>query len=134
MYDARLSQEVLSCCLSSVSPSESFTTVRTYVRFVCESDHRIPLGGGDLPRNRLVDWISHGSVKPTATPPVIGKENVAQARKRSNKRPIWGRLGSFRPVKKARIDAVLAERGMFPSRTAAAGAVRAGEVRVGADG
>jgi 23S rRNA (cytidine1920-2'-O)/16S rRNA (cytidine1409-2'-O)-methyltransferase len=37
-------------------------------------------------------------------------------------------------VKKARIDAVLAERGIFPSRTAAAGAVRAGEVRVGADG
>jgi 23S rRNA (cytidine1920-2'-O)/16S rRNA (cytidine1409-2'-O)-methyltransferase len=37
-------------------------------------------------------------------------------------------------VKKSRIDAVLAERGLFPSRSAAAGAVRAGEVRVGADG
>ncbi len=37
-------------------------------------------------------------------------------------------------MKKARIDAVLAERGIFPSRTAAAGAIRAGEVRVGADG
>lgn len=37
-------------------------------------------------------------------------------------------------MKKARIDAVLAERGLFPSRSAAAGAVRAGEVRVGADG
>jgi 23S rRNA (cytidine1920-2'-O)/16S rRNA (cytidine1409-2'-O)-methyltransferase len=37
-------------------------------------------------------------------------------------------------VKKTRIDAALAERGFFPSRTAAAGAVRAGEVRVGADG
>ena len=37
-------------------------------------------------------------------------------------------------MKKTRIDAVLAERGLFPSRTAAAGAVRAGEVRVGADG
>jgi 23S rRNA (cytidine1920-2'-O)/16S rRNA (cytidine1409-2'-O)-methyltransferase len=35
---------------------------------------------------------------------------------------------------RARIDAVLAERGLFPSRSAAAGAVRAGEVRVGADG
>ena len=35
---------------------------------------------------------------------------------------------------KARIDAVLAERGIFPSRTAAAGAVRAGDVRVGVDG
>jgi 23S rRNA (cytidine1920-2'-O)/16S rRNA (cytidine1409-2'-O)-methyltransferase len=35
---------------------------------------------------------------------------------------------------KARIDAVLAERGLFPSRTAAAGAVRAGEVRLGEDG
>jgi 23S rRNA (cytidine1920-2'-O)/16S rRNA (cytidine1409-2'-O)-methyltransferase len=37
-------------------------------------------------------------------------------------------------VKKSRIDALLAERGLFPSRSAAAGAVRAGEVRVGADG
>jgi 23S rRNA (cytidine1920-2'-O)/16S rRNA (cytidine1409-2'-O)-methyltransferase len=37
-------------------------------------------------------------------------------------------------VKKARIDAVLAEQGLFPSRSAAAGAVRAGEVRIGADG
>jgi 23S rRNA (cytidine1920-2'-O)/16S rRNA (cytidine1409-2'-O)-methyltransferase len=37
-------------------------------------------------------------------------------------------------VTKSRIDAVLAERGLFPSRTAAAGAVRAGEVRVGQDG
>lgn len=33
-----------------------------------------------------------------------------------------------------RIDAVLAERGLFPSRSAAAAAVRAGEVRVGEDG
>lgn len=37
-------------------------------------------------------------------------------------------------MKKARLDAVLAERGLFPSRTAAAGAVRAGAVRVGHDG
>jgi 23S rRNA (cytidine1920-2'-O)/16S rRNA (cytidine1409-2'-O)-methyltransferase len=37
-------------------------------------------------------------------------------------------------VKKFRIDAVLADRGLFPSRSAAAGAVRAGEVRVGTDG
>ncbi len=37
-------------------------------------------------------------------------------------------------VKKLRIDAALAERGHFPSRTAAAGAVRAGEVRIGVDG
>ena len=37
-------------------------------------------------------------------------------------------------MKKLRIDAVLADRGLFPSRSAAAGAVRAGEVRVGADG
>jgi len=35
---------------------------------------------------------------------------------------------------KGRIDAVLAEQGLFPSRSAAAGAVRAGEVRIGADG
>jgi 23S rRNA (cytidine1920-2'-O)/16S rRNA (cytidine1409-2'-O)-methyltransferase len=37
-------------------------------------------------------------------------------------------------VKKARIDTVLAERGLFPSRSAAASAVRAGSVRVGGDG
>jgi 23S rRNA (cytidine1920-2'-O)/16S rRNA (cytidine1409-2'-O)-methyltransferase len=37
-------------------------------------------------------------------------------------------------MKKSRIDAVLAERGIFPSRSAAAGAVRAGEVRIGQDG
>jgi len=37
-------------------------------------------------------------------------------------------------VKKLRIDAVLADRGLFPSRSAAAGAVRAGEVRIGDDG
>jgi 23S rRNA (cytidine1920-2'-O)/16S rRNA (cytidine1409-2'-O)-methyltransferase len=35
---------------------------------------------------------------------------------------------------RARIDSVLAERGLFPSRSAAAGAVRAGEVRLGEDG
>jgi 23S rRNA (cytidine1920-2'-O)/16S rRNA (cytidine1409-2'-O)-methyltransferase len=37
-------------------------------------------------------------------------------------------------VKKSRIDAALADRGLFPSRSAAAGAVRAGEVRIGQDG
>jgi 23S rRNA (cytidine1920-2'-O)/16S rRNA (cytidine1409-2'-O)-methyltransferase len=42
--------------------------------------------------------------------------------------------GTFPQVKKLRIDTALAERGLFPSRTAAAGAVRAGEVRIGADG
>jgi 23S rRNA (cytidine1920-2'-O)/16S rRNA (cytidine1409-2'-O)-methyltransferase len=46
---------------------------------------------------------------------------------------IWPRC-SVPGVKKSRIDAVLAEQGLFPSRTAAAGAVRAGEVRVGRDG
>ena len=46
-----------------------------------------------------------------------------------------GRVGAtVAQMKKARIDAVLAERGLFPSRTAAAGAVRAGSVRVGRDG
>lgn len=37
-------------------------------------------------------------------------------------------------MKKTRIDAALADRGLFPSRSAAAGAVRAGEVRIGRDG
>src|SRR3954466_885073 len=41
---------------------------------------------------------------------------------------------SVQAVKKSRIDAVLADRGLFPSRSAAAGAVRAGEVRGGQDG
>jgi 23S rRNA (cytidine1920-2'-O)/16S rRNA (cytidine1409-2'-O)-methyltransferase len=35
---------------------------------------------------------------------------------------------------KTRIDAVLVQRGLFPSRSSAAGAVRAGEVRIGEDG
>lgn len=35
---------------------------------------------------------------------------------------------------RVRIDALLAERGLFPSRTAAAESVRAGGVRIGADG
>ncbi len=35
---------------------------------------------------------------------------------------------------RTRIDAALAARGLYPSRSAAAGAVRAGRVRVGADG
>ncbi|HET8861714.1 MAG TPA: TlyA family RNA methyltransferase [Solirubrobacterales bacterium] len=39
-----------------------------------------------------------------------------------------------KPGSRARIDAVLAERGLFPSRSAAAGAVRAGEVQLGEDG
>ncbi len=42
--------------------------------------------------------------------------------------------GTVPQVKKLRIDTALAERGLFPSRTAAAGAVRAGEVRIGTDG
>jgi 23S rRNA (cytidine1920-2'-O)/16S rRNA (cytidine1409-2'-O)-methyltransferase len=37
-------------------------------------------------------------------------------------------------MSRRRLDTVLTERGTFPSRTAAAAAVRAGEVRVGADG
>jgi len=59
------------------------------------------------------------------------KENVnlvSKTRKKSS------RDATVAAVTKTRIDAALAERGLFPSRTAAAGAVRAGEVRVGADG
>ncbi len=37
-------------------------------------------------------------------------------------------------MSRQRIDALLAEQGKFPSRTAAASAVRAGEVRIGRDG
>jgi 23S rRNA (cytidine1920-2'-O)/16S rRNA (cytidine1409-2'-O)-methyltransferase len=42
--------------------------------------------------------------------------------------------GTVAAVKRTRIDAALAARGLFPSRAAAAGAVRAGEVRMGPDG
>jgi 23S rRNA (cytidine1920-2'-O)/16S rRNA (cytidine1409-2'-O)-methyltransferase len=42
------------------------------------------------------------------------------------------RYGSL--VARQRLDTVLAARGMFPSRTAAASSVRAGEVQLGADG
>lgn len=47
---------------------------------------------------------------------------------------VSGRRCSVSAVKRARLDAVLAERGLFPSRSAAAQAVRAGEVRIGSDG
>jgi 23S rRNA (cytidine1920-2'-O)/16S rRNA (cytidine1409-2'-O)-methyltransferase len=48
--------------------------------------------------------------------------------------------GSHRPgatvprVSKVRLDSALAERGLFPSRSAAAASVRAGQVRIGPDG
>jgi 23S rRNA (cytidine1920-2'-O)/16S rRNA (cytidine1409-2'-O)-methyltransferase len=42
--------------------------------------------------------------------------------------------GTVRPVSRVRLDSALAERGLFPSRSAAAASVRAGEVRVGSDG
>jgi 23S rRNA (cytidine1920-2'-O)/16S rRNA (cytidine1409-2'-O)-methyltransferase len=48
--------------------------------------------------------------------------------------PLAGAAVPLAPMKKARIDAVLAQQGLFPSRTAAASAVRAGEVRLGQDG
>jgi 23S rRNA (cytidine1920-2'-O)/16S rRNA (cytidine1409-2'-O)-methyltransferase len=41
---------------------------------------------------------------------------------------------TVRAMPRQRLDTLLAERGKFPSRTAAAAAVRAGEVRLGADG
>jgi hypothetical protein len=46
MYDAGLDLKVLCCSLLSASPLESLIRVRTYVRFVCEADHR------DLDRSR----------------------------------------------------------------------------------
>ena len=67
-----LSQKVLVASPSLVSPSESLTSVRTYVRFVCEWGHINPLLGGQgkrlwhrVPRKRgsgsglainLADW------------------------------------------------------------------------------
>ena len=46
MYDAGLDLKVLVLLLTSASPLESLNSVRTYVRFVCEADHR------DLDRSR----------------------------------------------------------------------------------
>src|SRR5262249_3315106 len=46
-YDAGLDLKVL-VFLTSAPPLESLTRVRTYVRFVCESDHRFPGMGGFL--------------------------------------------------------------------------------------
>src|SRR6476646_8977482 len=63
-----------------------------------------------------------------------GEDKCGISSSSSNKRPDRGRRCSFRQMGKSRIDAVLAERGIFPSRSAAAGAVRAGEVRIGRDG
>ena len=59
---------------------------------------------------------------------------MAQGSPKSSGIPASGFPSTVAAVKKARIDAVLADRGLFPSRTAAAGAVRAGAVRVGGDG
>ena len=42
-----------------------------------------------------------------------------------------GTAGSVPPVPRVRLDTLLAERGLFPSRTRAAAAVMAGEVRLG---
>ena len=49
--------------------------------------------------------------------------------------PVRRRRGAtVREMSRQRLDTLLAERGDFPSRSAAAAAVRAGEVRVGSDG
>jgi len=56
---------------SSVSSRESLTSVRTYVRFVCESDHRIPLHGGNLPFFLPVPAEISQSAR------LRGKENIA---------------------------------------------------------
>lgn len=67
----------------------------------------------------------------------MGQEGSDQARKVASPGTASSLAGAavpFASMKKARIDAVLAQQGLFPSRTAAASAVRAGEVRLGQDG
>jgi 23S rRNA (cytidine1920-2'-O)/16S rRNA (cytidine1409-2'-O)-methyltransferase len=64
----------------------------------------------------------------------VGRSKCRIAFSSSDKRPERGPRCSVPAVKKSRIDAALADRGLFPSRSAAAGAVRAGEVRIGQDG
>src|SRR5437588_9040425 len=59
---------------------------------------------------------------------------------RSGRRPPAGRAHATpvckgsRRMRKRRLDTLLAERGLFPSRSRAAASVMAGEVRVGAHG
>ena len=99
---------------------ESLNSVRTYVRFVCECGHRAVLcrlrvvARSDCFYPILRCWLNICASR------INGQGRAAAC--------------TVPAVKKARIDAVLAERGLFPSRSAAAGAVRAGEVRVGEDG
>ena len=103
MYDAGLSQKVLCCCLSSVSPLESLTSVRTYVRFVCECGSQSPPGGsmGESPESAACRLLNRRCQLRSCTDPVSG----------SNERPARGPAVAFGGVKKARIDAVLAEQG-----------------------
>jgi 23S rRNA (cytidine1920-2'-O)/16S rRNA (cytidine1409-2'-O)-methyltransferase len=74
------------------------------VRFVCERRHSAPEG-------RRVDTTREGRF------PQAGSA-----------------AGYGSPVTRRRADSLLAERGLAPSRTAAAASVRAGRVRLGADG
>ncbi|MBA3328518.1 MAG: TlyA family RNA methyltransferase [Solirubrobacterales bacterium] len=46
----------------------------------------------------------------------------------------WGSPVAFAPVPRVRVDTLLAERGLFASRSRAAASVMAGEVRLGSDG
>ena len=107
-----------SLCLPFIGHSRSnpLESIRTYVRFVCEWGHR-------LAKKRSCPQES--GLEPVSGPYEWPLDIWQTVRCR-------GGGGTVPAVKKARIDAVLAERGLFPSRSAAAGAVRAGEVRVGA--
>jgi 23S rRNA (cytidine1920-2'-O)/16S rRNA (cytidine1409-2'-O)-methyltransferase len=107
----------------SVVLCESLSSVRTYVRFVCEGDHSPTFFSGGTGRH-LLKTIQSGKAKGWLKSCMQERSAGLGA----------GRRYRLRRMKKARIDAVLAERGLFPSRTAAAGAVRAGAVRVGQDG
>ena len=128
MYDAGPGQKVFVYLPPyRLLLTESLNSVRTYVRFVCEWDHRYATFAEALLRRLLGFRAWNANPKSSS----VVKNPLCARRECSG---IGGPALPLRPVKKARIDAVLAERGLFPSRTAAAGAVRAGEVRVGADG
>jgi hypothetical protein len=56
MGDAEPSQKVFSICPLSVVLCESLNSIRTYVRYVCECDHRLP----PTPAKRLAGWLLPG--------------------------------------------------------------------------
>ena len=63
MGDAEPSQKVFVCCPSSVVLCESLNSIRTYVRFVCECDHRLSHACQRLAEGSLPDFQAWNQLK-----------------------------------------------------------------------